>query len=38
LCVEAVSNRPDEVQFVVLGFMLWVYDVVGYGLWVVRVF
>ena len=24
LCVEGVSNRPDEVRFVVSGFMLWV--------------
>ncbi len=24
LCVEGVSNRPDEVWFIVFGFMLWV--------------
>ena len=23
LCVEVVSDRPDEVWFVVFGFMLW---------------
>jgi len=37
LCVEGVPDRPDEVWFVLFGFMLWVEDVVGYRLWIVRV-
>ena len=38
LRVEGEANRPDEVWFVVFWFVLQVYDVVGYRLWVVRVF
>ena len=37
LYVEDVPDRPDEVRFVMSGFMLWVKDVVVYGLRVVRV-
>ena len=36
LCVEGAPDRPDEVWFVVLGFMLWLEDVVGYRVRVVR--
>ena len=37
LRVEVEANRSDELWFVVFGFMLWVWDIVGYGLWVVRI-
>ena len=37
LCVKGVSNRPDEIRFVMFGFILWVQNVVGNRQWVVRV-
>ena len=37
LCVKDVPDRPDKVRFVMFGFMLWVWDIVGYRLGVVRV-
>ena len=36
LSVKGIPDRPDEVQFMMFGFMLWVKDVVGYRFGLVR--